>query len=474
MADSLTARKLVREHLETHFDEYLSSVSSYLRQAYPELHLTEEASQEIAATVIVRVSHADLDPSHVEQALTDGADEMIRARRPRLTHGRRGEELGGPLRAEAPRPLPSLRLIQSFGRTPANSDGNGVNTDGVATGASGPDSNGGEHRREVDGSDVLASRLLLANPPRDLGATIGWKNDEPWKDENAIEPPTSERLGAHVLVGGAFLGNAAAGTLVSERDAPTEDTDNLVTGEHLRRAVGREERDESTDVHEIPSALRVGTVASEQRDVVTSEESGRDVASPSSAPPTQGSVIPPQLESATLEKVASEHTAAPETPRTRRKNAAPKTSKATGARAKANSKSSKSKAAVNGARSRASAGRGKAAQRGKSSERRELAGSVPGVAPTAAVPYVSDDLAVIAMVGFPGNPRRAAKLCVTAMAEELGLDDDADLSPQVLEVTRVLESLRDTWAQGVPPDAHLVWQKRARQATLRAFLNSRG
>lgn len=425
MADSLTGRKLVREHLETHFDEYLSSVSSYLRQTYPELHLTEEASQEIAATVIVRVSHADLDPTHVEQALTDGADEMIRARRPRfLTHSRRGEDLGGPLRAEAPRALPSLRLIQSFGRTPANTDG-----------VSGPE------------SDALGSRLLLANPPRDLGATIGWKDDALWKGdkpvsrgdvdgdaqnatstatqhamqdgEDAPADPHSERLDADSLVGAALGGSpdSISARLPDDLSDNLSDDDNawtaperddLVTGEHLRRELGERERDEFND--EAP-------------------------------PPTQ---------------------------RTRRKKATTKTSsKATRGKPKAATKSSKSKSAAKGGRSRAAAARGEAAPA-------PPAVAPPAVAPLTSAPYVSDDLAVIAMVGFPGNPRRAAKLCVTAMAEELGFDDDADLSHQIFEVTRVLEDLRGEWAQGVPPDAHLVWQKRARQATLRAFLGQRG
>lgn len=447
MADGLTARKLVREHLETHFDEYLSSVSSYLRQTYPELHLTEEASQEIAATVIVRVSHADLDPTHVERALTDGADEMIRRRRPRVTHSRRGEELGGPLRAEAPRPLPSLRLIQSFGKTPANTDGASLESnrgairrevsreradrDDLTTRNedNSREESGGEKSGAEKSSDALGSRLLLANPPPDLGATIGWK-DEP-RDEG----------------GRSSLGN-------TERDAQgSVSHDTQHTSDEVN---DRANADEATD-GPLSERFDAGSLGGALFGNEAKDTSEREV-SHSSVPPTQGSVIPPQPEQSTL---GEEEVALP-TPRTRRKKPTTKTSsKATRRKPKAASTSSKSKATAKGSRPRGSAGRGEAAP-------------LAGVAPPAVVPYVSDDLAVIAMVGFPGNPRRAAKLCVTAMAEELGLDDDADLSEQIVEVTGALEDLRNQWAQSVPPDAHLVWQKRARQATLRAFLGQRG
>src|SRR5690606_5673731 len=89
--------------------------------------------------------------------------------------------------------------------------------------------------------------------------------------------------------------------------------------------------------------------------------------------------------------------------------------------------------------------------------------------------FVADDLAVLSMLGFPSNPRRAALLCVTAVSEELGLEANVDLSVYVAQVLAALEELRTKLdrTSPMPPDAHLQWQRVARQATLRAFLAAR-
>jgi hypothetical protein len=59
------------------------------------------------------------------------------------------------------------------------------------------------------------------------------------------------------------------------------------------------------------------------------------------------------------------------------------------------------------------------------------------------------------------------------MAEDLGLDEHTDLSDYPAVVAEALETLRAAWSSQVPRDAHLEWQKVARQATLRAFLTTR-
>jgi hypothetical protein len=64
-------------------------------------------------------------------------------------------------------------------------------------------------------------------------------------------------------------------------------------------------------------------------------------------------------------------------------------------------------------------------------------------------------------------------LCVTAVSEELGVEGHVDLTPFVAQVVAALDELRGKLERTspMPPDAHLQWQRVARQATLRAFLS---
>ncbi len=523
MADSLAARRLVREHLETHFEEYLSSVASYLQQAYPEFQLSNEVSEEMAATVIVRVSHANPEPTNIEKALTDSADEVIRSRRPRLSQAKLLDEVNGPLRSEFPRVLPSLRLIQRLSRAPVNGDGETKNL-GVGMG----------------------NRLLLANPPLDLGVSIGLGGAATSEPEPAFgNGETNTELGRQKLEGGArraglspdearrldedegeddpfdldsrptitrvvsdqapawgtsstprFEGvhgpsaRALTAATVAANDAAPEseagwgharkDGDDEITGARASTVQSKEEPpaalalgapnllvlrtlDEPSDRFEVPS-LRQEEFVNVPSVGLTRPGEERSALGPeklSSVPPTQESIIPGILPEGDWGAPGLEaQPSGLEKPRTRRKAAS---------RAK--------KPAAN----RRPAGKTAAAKPRKTAARATKKAAVKAKAPVgaakdareAARQYVSDDLAVVAMMGFPTNPKRAAKLCVTAMAEDLGLDEHTDLSDYAAVVAEALEALRAAWTSQVPPDAHLEWQKVARQATLRAFLATR-
>lgn len=521
MADSLAARRAVREHLETHFEEYLSSVSTYLRQAYPEFQLSNEVSEEIAATVIVRVSHANPEPTDIERALTESANEVVRTRRPRLSQAKLLEEVNGPLRSEFPRALPSLRLIQSLSRVPANVDA-----------------------EMVDEGEAFGKQLILANPPLDLGASIRFGSaaselepgfdgtdtgDDPdarvthvqeprsglsaeetrrleqdddfgpisgtlqevnEREESRIEArvthaveatdddarPTVTRvlpsasLPAHVAKrdvddGAALLGFTSAGGPTPKVTAARQDSSEPTFEEHGQR-------------FEVPS-LRQAQALGERPEAASRETAEPNASAKlSSVPPTQESIIPPRPTD-DVEPSAANEEAASITPRRTRRKATTSRKKATNQPRTANKRPAKpATAQVRTTESRptkTASPRTKERARGKALQERarhDRALPEKALSETAAR-YVADDLAVVAMMGFPSNPKRAAMLCVTAIAEELGIDANVDLTAMVSAVTSALDALRAAWTKGVPDAAHLEWQRVARQATMRAFLTSR-
>jgi hypothetical protein len=221
--------------------------------------------------------------------------------------------------------------------------------------------------------------------------------------------------------------------------------------------------DEPSDRFEVPSLRQEGldnvpsvgpTRPGEERSALGPEKL-------SSVPPTQESIIPGILPEAELGVPGLE--ASPsgvEKPRTRRKAAS--RAKKPGANRRPASKTAAAKPRKPATRATKKTAVKAKVHAGAAKDPRE-----------AARQYVSDDLAVVAMMGFPTNPKRAAKLCVTAMAEDLGLDEHTDLADYAAVVAEALETLRAAWTSQVPPDAHLEWQKVARQATLRAFLTTR-
>ena len=149
MTDSLASNLSTRVQLETHFDEYLGTIVDYLRQEYSELRLPQELIDEVAATVIVRVSHASPEPVSLEQALYEAADEVVASRRPQLS---RASLSGGEVSifgSEFPASVPSLRLIQRSKQEPHS-------------------------QPNIEASDALDSgRLSLPDPPQDLRAALG-------------------------------------------------------------------------------------------------------------------------------------------------------------------------------------------------------------------------------------------------------------------------------------------------------------
>lgn len=556
--DSLAARRAVREHLEANFDEYLSSVSTYLRQAYPELQLSNDVSEEIAATVIVRVSHANPEPDDIEKALCKSADDVVRSRRPRLSQAKLLEEVNGPLRSEFSRALPSLRLVQSFSRAPSAA------AEGETSGA----------------SLVPGTRLVLANPPVDLGASIGFggalttetepgfsmkpspaevtssdleavadlplgANGEQDFEEGVLESGTlseTEMVGSsrvetkHSNVEDAFFadGDAMDAELGGELRAQQEDSEHVGSAE-ANSAEVRAERDGDRDIaervhwpdaeedlwgedsaprpqaagestgelrqsrvpaatldafdddeelvqdvpvehapapaeeapapqsamsHPLPAVARRSTAAEALAkaelalaEVTVSEpkEGGALLMAQklSSVPPTQESIRPKAITRSRDEATRTDESPHPRTRRKATTRAKKATSKGSSARGKATAKRSAPKRAAAPARERQPA----------------------TAAPSGA--FVADDLAVLAMLGFPSNPRRAAMLCVTAVSEELGVEGHVDLTPLVAQVVAALDELRGKLERTspMPPDAHLQWQRTARQATLRAFFS---
>lgn len=581
-ADSLAARRAVREHLEANFEEYLSSVSTYLRQAYPELQLSTEVSEEIAATVIVRVSHSNPEPTDIEKALCKSADDVVRSRRPRLSQARLLDEMNGPLRSEFPRALPSLRLIQSFSRAPTHAQ---------------------DSETPANAGFAQGTRLMLANPPVDLGASIGFggaftaerepsfgpgrnvgeslapsATSEPAYAKRSVDEPEPALPSVSPKGGVASAASKVApspefaaedehagfesGTLhevatvedsridvrrpnldedffgddspdgegpvaavesaplggVQPEPAPSSRSASAAASEGL----GSDGDDESApDSEREWGALRSEPArAAEKSEPEVDVDAGFDEAEVapeaaaesahvfvaesvsfhepqsggalfgmdklSSIPPTKESLVPgpvspseskPGADQVPGQALASESSGAVDSgsaeaaddvadePRRRTRRKVVRRSK----------KSSTKKAS----RSASSKSAGKATPKRRSPPKRAPAPARPK-APTLGAPqapsgqFVPDDLAIIAMLGFPDNPKRAAKLCVMAMCEELGLDGLVEIGPMVTAVTAALDELRVAFegAAKLPADAHLRWQRTARQATLRACMTN--
>ena len=93
----------------------------------------------------------------------------------------------------------------------------------------------------------------------------------------------------------------------------------------------------------------------------------------------------------------------------------------------------------------------------------------------AGVHALPDEIAMLSMTGFPNNAKRAARLCVVALAEEIGVEPSVDLSSQIDRVTEALERLASalTDAAHDPRHAAMEWQRTARKATLQAFFCDR-
>ena len=87
-------------------------------------------------------------------------------------------------------------------------------------------------------------------------------------------------------------------------------------------------------------------------------------------------------------------------------------------------------------------------------------------------PFVglSDDLGTLALAGYPDNPLRSARLCIVALADELGIDPARALELSVDRVKGQLARL-DRSANGGETPA-LAWQRTARQETLRSLFEA--
>lgn len=88
-------------------------------------------------------------------------------------------------------------------------------------------------------------------------------------------------------------------------------------------------------------------------------------------------------------------------------------------------------------------------------------------------PTISEDFGVFALAGFPDNPRRAARLCITALADDLDLDPGPILETALDHVVNELSQLIEHASSGdgerlLPFD--IAWQRVARRATLRAVM----
>jgi hypothetical protein len=78
-----------------------------------------------------------------------------------------------------------------------------------------------------------------------------------------------------------------------------------------------------------------------------------------------------------------------------------------------------------------------------------------------------DDLSHLALAGYPDNPLRAARLCVTALADELGIDPARALDAAAERVAATLGAL--AFSSEALEEPRLAWQRTARQETLRAL-----
>ncbi len=358
MTESFAPKHSIRAQLETEFDAYLSAIANYLRREYADLELPQEFIDELAATVIVRVSHANPEPTSLQAALFAAADEVVTARRPQLSERIGSVEHEEPPISEIPASVPSLRLIARSRR----------GADLELAGRQGPES-----------FDAVldSARLMLANPPQDLREALNFRSKKALSEDEPGLTSASESAERE-----------------AEQPAPTERLSNAA-----------------------PAANDTATAASE--------------AAPPSATMDEATVV------ARHAKAKSKRAASP------RKARSTRTSSDT-----------------------------RAMQRSAP----QACASPPlsphfGVTGTQLLP---DEIAMVAMSGFPSNPSRAARLCVTALAEELGMPFNADLSLHVDHVVQALEQLAARWtAGGDASQAASDWQRTARKATLEAFLRGR-
>lgn len=478
MALGSTLKRSVREQLELQFDTYLAQVVSYLKEGYRELDLSPELIEEIAATVIVRVSHSNPEPERLEQALFASADDVVRARRPRLSQQKLMEGAHPPLRSEVPASLPSLRLIQRLNRaSPSNTDD--VDPDGLAIG-----------------------RLSLPNPPVDLQASLNTMDFNGAKELEGVSIPSAARseLEAAPMPSAEIpslqheprfqpvipsyddsideLTNLRDKSRVNEPGALERELDEQLstTALQAKPEVAPNEEDDPTDVAPLgmrqPSIVALNEAAhasslapfvlggasnaphSPPDATLTSVHPEPAVVAPpvgtSSAPPTKESVSPKALaelpalfgQGAGAESVAAQSAsdfAPPPTPKSR-----------TGGERAQGRRPNKSKTAA--------------------AKKHVAVASQPTIQSYGILP---DELATLSMVGFPDNPRRAARLCVAALADEVGLSSSDGFPGPVDAVTQALEVLQRGFAATGNVGAHaaLQWQRVARQATLRALLN---
>ena len=97
--------------------------------------------------------------------------------------------------------------------------------------------------------------------------------------------------------------------------------------------------------------------------------------------------------------------------------------------------------------------------------------------PVAAQDAIDDEIGMLSLAGYPNNPLRAARLCITAAADELGLEPAEVLRGAASEVANALQALLD--ARNKEPDRfpvqrlHVEWQRVARKHTLRALFRHR-
>lgn len=461
MALGSSLKRSVREQLELQFDSYLAQVVSYIKEGYRELELSPELIEEIAATVIVRVSHSNPEPERLDQALFASADDVVRARRPRLSQQKMADG-NGPLRSELPASMPSLRLIQRSSRMPANTD-------------------------DVDADVLNPGRLSLPNPPVDLHASLNTMDFNGAKELEGVSSPSGEipslqeprfqpvipsydesidELTSLRDNGPANVPGELERELDEQLDKALEPTPEVLPREEEDPAdvapmgmrqpsiVALNQAADASDVEPLVSEEPSKTPYSPPDATLASVHPEPDAASSkvqtSSAPPTKESVIPKAL--AEMPALFTQHAGADEVALPSASELSPPPTP----------------------KSRAGAGTAKARRSSKSktsAAKKQLAvASPPAIQSYGILP---DELATLAMVGFPDNPQRAARLCVAALADEVGLSSNDGFRGPVEAVTQALEVLQRGFAAtgNVGSHAALQWQRAARQATLRALLN---
>jgi hypothetical protein len=491
-----STKSSVREQLELHFDSYLAQVVSYLKDGYRELGFSQEAVEEIAATVIVRVSHSNPEPEHLDQALFASADDVVRARRPRMSQQKMLDGATGSLRSEMPASLPSLRLIQRLSRVPAS------NTD------------------DAGAADALESlgRLSLPKPPVDLQASLitsdlnGLKELEGASIPSAQIPSLQHEPRFQPVIPSYDdsldeLTELRARTKLHEPGELERELDEQLAGSALNRDAkplpGHDEDpadeaplgmrqpsllalknsydapkalldipEEALELHHTPMDA---TLAGVHKGRVVSEAAPHS----SSIPPTKESVVPPAIQelsgiTAAASNVEEMAGVEPGPPRSKSRSA-----KSPSSRSKPSPKSNSSKPALPKPPSlKARVGatpnprspsktqpKNKAAKRARSVGAEQHSTRGFGILP--------DELSMLSMVGFPDNPRRAARLCVAALADELGLSSSDGFQGPAELVAKALASLSEEFAVSGHVGAHaaLQWQRVARQMTLRALFN---